>query len=804
MKPDLMHGFRTGPWLVEPMKGAITGPDGMSLHLQPKVMDVLVCLAENADEPVSRDQLLEEVWGAHVISDEPLTRTIGELRRALDDDRSHPEFIETIPKRGYRLIGDVAVTSVDPPASPARPARINWLQGIIVAVVLIIVAVSASQLGPFTRPVSDSLRTADAPENSIVVLPFTSCEDDEEIGFLAERIGDEVRLQLAQFDELNVAAIVVQPLAVIAKSSSFAFRQAGIPPGEIAKALNVRYMLTGNICTDAGETSIRLSLHDHTGFIKEAARINLDDSAGSPQAVNAANTIAIRIADWLNAAPPISRASLVAGAARDQLLIARQYLERGNLEMTKYSLESAVQIQPDYAEALFIQATLELRGLDIDQRIGLENARDRARVALNYAFAHFLNDPTAFETNFVVGQIIASLAEWERDLAWRGENEFSIDAVHAKYAEAESYLVAAVESNPYSSDAAELLADVIAGQGRRGEAQEILEKAWQTDPFNLGLSTKIALGWAATGRFHEAIELLQRFEKLPETSVQAWNKQLELMQIHGYWDEQCATLIRLLQDDPQTAAHGQIRFQVSWFIGDLLHLGLYDEAEAWRSRLPVADLPEWARLYADRFYLWGYGNQAELTRRTRLRLNSITEREFLDPWYNLPMNWAWDIAAGGDTNRAIELMEKLRNAKALYVEREILPSLLLARLYHRAGRQADAILLLQELENYLVAQINSGLKHPESLYRLAEVYALQEKDESALNLLRMAVDAHWRMPWWRLPWNTDLNGLDSDPRAVALRSIVEKDLESQAIRIREMLAQQDTDELLRPLRNSPL
>ena len=112
MKPDLMHGFRTGPWLVEPMKSAITGPDGMSLHLQPKVMDVLVCLAENADEPVSRDQLLEEVWGAHVISDEPLTRTIGELRRALVDDRSHPEFIETIPKRGYRLIGDVVVTSV--------------------------------------------------------------------------------------------------------------------------------------------------------------------------------------------------------------------------------------------------------------------------------------------------------------------------------------------------------------------------------------------------------------------------------------------------------------------------------------------------------------------------------------------------------------------------------------------------------------------------------------------------------------------------------------------------------------------
>ncbi len=107
MTSDLRHGFRLGSWKIEPLRGAVTGPHGEAQHLEPKVMDVFVCLAENANELVTRDELLEEVWRGHAAADELLTRAVSALRQAFHDDRYNPKYIETVPKRGYRLIGDI-------------------------------------------------------------------------------------------------------------------------------------------------------------------------------------------------------------------------------------------------------------------------------------------------------------------------------------------------------------------------------------------------------------------------------------------------------------------------------------------------------------------------------------------------------------------------------------------------------------------------------------------------------------------------------------------------------------------------
>jgi len=800
VKPDILHGFRMGPWLVEPLKGAITGPDGKSHHLQPKVMDVLVCLAEHADKPVTREALLDEVWGEYTVSDEPLTRAIGELRRALHDHRGDPTYIETIPKRGYRLIGTVlAIGADESPVGEAHQVRRPPFAVTSIGMLILISGLVIWQFDSFNSLAPGPGQGAGILPNSIAVLPFESCSNDEDSELLTERIADEVRSKLAQIDDVNVSASTSQKYSVVAKRSSFVFWEAGVAPEEIGRALNVRYLLSAEICQQDNTITISVSLIDDRGYLKEARNIKLVTVDEITLTENIAAAVVDVVAPWLGAPPPTVATSVVDIEAREKMLIARQHLAHGNVEKAKTALDSALQIQPDFAEALFVLATLDLRGLDVDQRIGLEDAKKRGEEALGHALGHFLIDPTSFETNFVVGEILASLAEWEHNLVWRDDRPFDLEPVRTKYAEAEIYLVAAVKANPSSSRAADLLADAVAKQGRQDEALDIRLAAQRTDPFNLDLNWKIALRWAASGRYREAIELLQRFEQLPITSVQAWNKQLELMQIHGYWADQCETLIRLLQNHPDIAAHGQIRFQISWFIGDLLHLGLYDEAEAWRARLSVDDLPEWGRLYAERFYLWGMGNQQELTRRTRGRLADMTEEEFLDPWYNLPMNWAWDIAAGGDIERAITLSEMLENAPTLYIERDILPSLLLARLYHLADRQNDAEPLLDRLAKRLESEYASGVRHPESLFRLAEVYALQERNESAINALQMAVDAHWRMPWWNLPWNTDLNGLATDPRIAALRRVVEEDLDAQAKRISAMLAEHDVDDLLAPL-----
>jgi DNA-binding NarL/FixJ family response regulator/DNA-binding winged helix-turn-helix (wHTH) protein len=107
----LKNGFRLGPFAVDPLSGQIAGPNG-TRHVQPKVMDVLLCLAEHGGKLVERDVIIERVWG-RATSDEALTRCVSELRAALDDHGPTPRYVQTVPKRGYRLLEAIALERDD-------------------------------------------------------------------------------------------------------------------------------------------------------------------------------------------------------------------------------------------------------------------------------------------------------------------------------------------------------------------------------------------------------------------------------------------------------------------------------------------------------------------------------------------------------------------------------------------------------------------------------------------------------------------------------------------------------------------
>ena len=102
MKADLLQGFYLGDLLVEPLKGQVSGRAG-STHLPPKAVEVLLCLADSPGELVSRETLLETAWGPGGGSPESLSHAISEIRHALDDHADNPVFIQTMPRRGYRL-----------------------------------------------------------------------------------------------------------------------------------------------------------------------------------------------------------------------------------------------------------------------------------------------------------------------------------------------------------------------------------------------------------------------------------------------------------------------------------------------------------------------------------------------------------------------------------------------------------------------------------------------------------------------------------------------------------------------------
>ncbi|MDJ0909309.1 MAG: FlgO family outer membrane protein [Woeseiaceae bacterium] len=108
---SLLHGFLLDGWRVEPLAGTIQSPDGRSAHVTPKAMDVLVCLASRAGRTVERARIFEEVWGSLKHSEESLTHCVGELRKALGDKPEAPEFVQTVPRRGYRLVAAVSLVS---------------------------------------------------------------------------------------------------------------------------------------------------------------------------------------------------------------------------------------------------------------------------------------------------------------------------------------------------------------------------------------------------------------------------------------------------------------------------------------------------------------------------------------------------------------------------------------------------------------------------------------------------------------------------------------------------------------------
>jgi DNA-binding winged helix-turn-helix (wHTH) protein len=119
----LQNSFRIGEsHHVEPSLNSVTGPAG-TIHVEPKVMQVLVCLAGNAGDVVAKERLIGTVWPDTFVTDDVLTRSISELRRVFGDDAKRPRFIQTIAKSGYRLLATVTFDGVARDAAPEHAVR---------------------------------------------------------------------------------------------------------------------------------------------------------------------------------------------------------------------------------------------------------------------------------------------------------------------------------------------------------------------------------------------------------------------------------------------------------------------------------------------------------------------------------------------------------------------------------------------------------------------------------------------------------------------------------------------------------
>lgn len=186
--------FTIGGFRVDPARNVVAGPDG-EVPIEPKIMDVLCLLAAHSGEVLSREAIIDQVWARAFGADESLTRAISRLRKLFGDARTPAQVIETISKRGYRLIAPISFEDGKPGGEGATIKRaIRWWA--IAIPVLLVLAVGAWMYG-CRSPVS-----ASEDGVNVLVRPFEPLAPNS--AMIAHALNDQVAVALSRASLLHI------------------------------------------------------------------------------------------------------------------------------------------------------------------------------------------------------------------------------------------------------------------------------------------------------------------------------------------------------------------------------------------------------------------------------------------------------------------------------------------------------------------------------------------------------------------------------------------------------------------------
>jgi TolB-like protein len=190
-------------------------PDGL-IAVEPQVFDLIEFLVRNRERVVSKEDLITGVWGGRVVSDSTLSSRITAVRQALRDDGDAQRLLRTIPRKGFRFVGEVTEQSND--------------------------SYRARRLAERALPLP--------AKPSIAVLPFRNLSDDIAQEYFVDGIVEDITTALSQFSQLFV----------VARSSSFTYKGREVDVQQVGRQLGVRYVLEGSIRKAAGQVRIAVQL----------------------------------------------------------------------------------------------------------------------------------------------------------------------------------------------------------------------------------------------------------------------------------------------------------------------------------------------------------------------------------------------------------------------------------------------------------------------------------------------------------------------------------------------------------------
>ncbi|HEV3279902.1 MAG TPA: winged helix-turn-helix domain-containing protein [Terriglobia bacterium] len=363
--------YEFGPFRLHPSEHLLLR-EGKPVPVTPKAFDILVLLVENSGRLLRKDDLLKRIWPDSFVEESNLTVNISTLRKVLGRDADGKEFIETVPRRGYRFTATVEELAEDDdglrsPAGPSRsveggvarpslmedtaqtasvgrpaggPAAKRSKQIALAAVVLLGIALAAFSYALYRRESAGKLFSAGP--HSLAILPFQNLRQDPDSDFLGFSLADAIITRLGY-----VSALTVRPSVAVQK-----YRNQALDVGKVATDLKVDTLLTGNFIRDGDHVRITTQLIDaksdkilwrRTLDLKYADLLTLQDD------------VAQQIIRGLELNLSSSEAGRFHGTQSIDPLAYEYYLRgvdlysRSDFPMAIKMLEKSAEMEPDYA-----------------------------------------------------------------------------------------------------------------------------------------------------------------------------------------------------------------------------------------------------------------------------------------------------------------------------------------------------------------------------------------------------------------------------------------------------------------------
>ena len=452
--------------------------NGQRVALPPKAFEILSALAERPGEVVTREDLRAKLWAADtfVEFDDSLNHAVKKLRQALEDSAENPQFIETLPRYGYRLIPSVDFAlPAEPTPLPARATRPRT--AVIVATLVAFALVVAFSLGRWRSRLAGPINP---PLRSLAVLPLANLSGDPQQDYFADGMTDALITDLAKLHGVKV----------ISRTSVMRFKDSKKALPEIARDLSVDGILEGTVQRSGGRIRITVQLiraptdtHMWAESYERDARdiLALQGEISRSVAREIKTALTPEESTHLTAARP---ANPEAYEAYLKGMSHWYHLSREHIDAALGYFELALQKDPNYAPAY----------------VGVAN------VWLIRGDAGFMAPTEVFPKSKAA---IARALELDDTLAEAHITAALIAGYDRNWPVAEREYRRGIDLNPNSADGHFMYADFLIAQKREADWNREIRRTLELDPFNPFF--QCFYGWQLVylGRYDEAIAQLR-------------------------------------------------------------------------------------------------------------------------------------------------------------------------------------------------------------------------------------------------------------------------------------------------------